>query len=223
MAFIRWRRLMELAALDCPWLFASTKPSKRDGAPSAEAWDEVYATGSYARLLKSEQRHHHRLQAALVMEAHPHGEVLEVGCGEAAFYDALSPHAPARYLGMDLSPVAVESARARLAHVPSAGVVLGDAETFETGERFDAVVFPEVLEYLGDTPGVIARYARFLKPEGSFGVSLWLSKRSVRMRRILRALYYFHEEAVVMAPWGGAWMVARFSPRPADKSDAARP
>ena len=214
MAYLRWRRFLELAALDRPWVGETfmRRAGPGPGARPAAYWDGLHR-GAYDHLLKSDQRHHHRLLAALVAEHVAHPRILDIGCGEGAFYDSLRPFAPAAYLGVDLSPLAISKAGAR---IKDAGVrfTVGDGARFEAGEeRFDAIVFPECIEYLGDPIALLDHYASFLAPGGVFGVTQWLGLKPLRIWRQVKAATDIVDEAVVSAPWGGAWQVWTCRPK----------
>ena len=217
MSYLSRRRLVELAAMDRPWLADVLTPARRKRyEPSpAERWDAMYRSGEYDRLTVGNLRHHHRLLAALIAERKPKARILEVGCGEAMFYEALRPFEPGRYRGIDLSSVAIEAAGERHAADVAGGRAefqVSDGADFEDEARFDAVIFADVLDYLGEPEAVIDRYAGLLSPGGLVGLTLWtglprihLWARAVGKRRKL-------DEAVVSIPSGGAWIVTVFEP-----------
>ena len=90
--------------------------------------------------------------------------VLEVGCGLGYLTYALTKAGYRRVLGVDLSQSAVERARQRY----SCDYIAADIACFasETEERFDALIFSEVLEHLEDPVGLLSRAKALLKPGG---------------------------------------------------------
>lgn len=215
MAFLRRRRLLELAALDHRWISDLAPLLRGRVKPHAQAqdWDQVYAEGEYDRLSRHEQRHHHRLLAALLAERAPHPAVLELGAGEGVFLDSLKPFGPRRYLGVDLSALAVERAQARFSDLPQAAFAAGDGRTWSSdGERFDAVVLSECFEYLGEPAELVARCRAMLAPGGVIGVTQWLGLQSVKDWRRFKDLTTVRDEVVITAAWGGAWVVAVLEP-----------
>jgi 2-polyprenyl-3-methyl-5-hydroxy-6-metoxy-1,4-benzoquinol methylase len=86
--------------------------------------------------------------------------VLEVGCGEGYMLEALvRAGCDAELTGVELSPVAVAHARARLGS--RARIEHGDArELGEDGRRFDVVMMLEVLEHLEDPAAMLPVLAR---------------------------------------------------------------
>ena len=220
MTYLRGRRLIELLALDRPWIGELFARGAGAGAAPAETWDGAYQDGRYDQLLDSDRRHHHRLLAAWVGEIASAPRILDIGCGDGAFYASVRGLDPARYLGVDLSPAGIERARARFAADLSPGsgpgrveFVVGDGAAFATDEIFDAIVFPDCLEYLGPPEAFLAHYAPRLAPGGVFGFTQWLGVKPLRLWRRVRAATEVVDEVVVHAPWGGAWQVWTCRPR----------
>jgi len=214
MSYLRWRRIKELAALDHPWL---TRFIGRDGqgAAPAETWNGYYETGVYDGLLRPERRHQHRLLAALVAEACPQGRVLEIGCGDGAFYESLRLYGPRRYLGVDISETAIHRLQARRgADAGDVAFRVGVGEAYDAGtERFDAIVFTDCIEYLGALPPLFAHYTPYLADGGRFAALQWLAPRPIALWTEIRALLDIEDEAVVQTRWGGAWHLWTARPR----------
>jgi len=74
----------------------------------------------------------------------PGSSVLEIGCGTG---DLLAALAPSRGIGVDISPKAVEIARAK--H-PGLSFHVGDAENMTLSEPFDYVLLSDLIGYLDD-------------------------------------------------------------------------
>lgn len=85
--------------------------------------------------------------------------VLEMGAGDG---DLLAELKPSRGLGIDISPVSVQEARA--AH-PEIDFAEGSAETFETDEPYDYVVMSDLVGHLDDVQLVFENLRRSVKPE----------------------------------------------------------
>lgn len=95
-------------------------------------------------------------------------DVLDVGCGFATTAERIRRKGN-RVWGIESSSEAAAVARKRIDHVIEADLqgaaAIGD-------QRFDAIIFADVLEHLAWPIGVLARYAKLLKPGGSVIVSL---------------------------------------------------
>lgn len=98
------------------------------------------------------------------------GSLLDVGCGPALLRNWLPTEV--RYTGIDLSAEAVQIARARDA---SLKIHHTSAERYDAhGDRFDCIVFNEVLYYVTDPIRLLRRYASMLKPGGVMLCSVYL-------------------------------------------------
>ena len=91
--------------------------------------------------------------------------VLEFGCSTGYMSKALRDRLGATIVGVELNAEAAELAQAHLERV-----LVGDAEELDLeaelgGERFDAILFADVLEHLRD-PGALLRRVRPLLAEG---------------------------------------------------------
>jgi len=217
MAYLRWRRFIELASLDRPWIgeLFMRKRHKPIAVASVDKWDREYREGVYDRLASSHQRHHHRLLAAMIADRWPNPRVLEIGAGEGVLFEAFRGHAPARYVGVDFSAPAVEKGLERLSAERAAGQVdllLGDGRAFRSDETFDVVVFSECIEHLGEVEDLIAHYAPNLKPDGGVGLTMWLAVKPLRLWHRLKRLGTVLDEAAINTPWGGGWLVAVVRP-----------
>jgi len=100
----------------------------------------------------------------------PGSRVLEFGCSTGYMSKALHDRLGATVVGVELNAEAAELARAHLERV-----LVGDAEELDLeaelgGERFDAILFADVLEHLRD-PAALLRRVRPLLAEGGIVVA----------------------------------------------------
>lgn len=140
------------------------------GAP--EDWDAEYSSGKWQFLQELDQASHYQLIALYRARMKPQGSVLDVGCGEGILHDALNLPPRVRYVGIDPSATAIAMAEAEAGG--NATFHVATAETFATAEKFDVIVFNEVLYYCADPGAVVRKYADFLKEDGIFIVSMAL-------------------------------------------------
>jgi SAM-dependent methyltransferase len=99
--------------------------------------------------------------------------VLDVGCAAGLLGVQLAAQGVRRYVGIDLSEVAIQKGRESLAALagPAFSFQLGAADLVHfspDGERFDAIVFNEVLYYIPVETAVAqaVRLSGFLQPQG---------------------------------------------------------
>jgi SAM-dependent methyltransferase len=101
-----------LALRGCRPLFSILRPlSKKRVQMDAGRWDREYASGNWKFLSRMPEEAHHLIVASYVNGLKRDARVLDVGCGEGVFNSVLRRFGYAHYLGIDISPVAVEAAR----------------------------------------------------------------------------------------------------------------
>src|SRR5919198_1484135 len=105
----------------------------------------------------------HNLVLGLV---EPSSRVLEFGCATGYMSQALHDRLGATVVGVELNAEA-----AQLAAVHCDRVLVGDAEEIDLeaelgGERFDAILFADVLEHLRDPAALLKRVRQFLADGG---------------------------------------------------------
>lgn len=115
--------------------------------------------------------------------------LLDVGCAAASLAEAARPLGVRRYVGVDISRTAIESAPADAGELH-----VSDLHSFDPQARgpFDAIVLNEVLYYaeVDDVLPQMARYARALTPDGVFVVGM---KDDPKSRAILARVLTAHE------------------------------
>ena len=89
-----------------------------------------------------------------IIAAHlrPGESLLDIGCGEGAGLDYLQRSAKVVGRGLDISPVAIEMARARGLDVEVADITASD---FRISGGYDTVLISEVLEHLAEPERVV--------------------------------------------------------------------
>lgn len=97
--------------------------------------------------------------------------VLDVGCGSGAL-GAAATSAGNRVTGVELDESAVATAATRISRALRHDVTDVAGLTRELGERYDRIVFADILEHLPDPAPVLARYRDLLAPGGRILVSV---------------------------------------------------
>jgi SAM-dependent methyltransferase len=138
----------------------------------------------------------HNLVVGLV---EPGSRVLEFGCASGYMSETLRDRLSASVIGVELDAEA-----AQVAAVHADRVLVGDAEELDLeaelgGERFDAILFADVLEHLRD-PAVLLRRVRQFVAEGGVVIASIpnIAHASVRLA-LLGGSFQYREEGLLDA------------------------
>jgi 2-polyprenyl-3-methyl-5-hydroxy-6-metoxy-1,4-benzoquinol methylase len=159
------------------WLFdwrllLGRRPAIRaPAAADAAEWDRQYAAGRWDYLEQLPELARHSVLAGYAAFLRPGGSILDVGCGRGVLCRRLSPTSFSRYLGVDLSRSAIEGMPA--VDDARCTFLTADAEHYAPTERFDTIVFSEVLYYFRAPLVAVERYRQALRDDGIMLVSTW--------------------------------------------------
>jgi SAM-dependent methyltransferase len=157
--------------------------------------------------------------------------VLELGCAFGDLADVLEPGGLQTYLGVDLSDRVVGEAQRRPAPAGSDArrrFVSADLRAFapDDEERFEVIVFNEVLYYLPVDEAVrqVRRFDRWLASDGVICVSMKKQPKSEAITALLRrTLDWVYGTLLQQQPDGPAYRVRRDPARPAYLIGLMRP
>ncbi|HEX4496458.1 MAG TPA: class I SAM-dependent methyltransferase [Thermoanaerobaculia bacterium] len=182
----------------------------RGDAPlSKEAWEEQYGKGGWEFMRRLDEVARYSVIAGFLHHLKAGGSVLDVGSGEGLLADHLRPLGYCRYLGVDLSEVAIRQAAGR--QDATTAFTAADAETYTPPGRWDAVVFNECVYYFNDPVGTVRRYEACLEPGGVLIVSTFRSRRAdVIVERLLESCRLREETAITNRK--GTWVVRVLEP-----------
>lgn len=137
-------------------------------------------------------------QRARVLELlapQPGERILDIGTGPGllAFDIARLVGDAGRLVGLDAAPAMITMAKTRLAALPQAECIEGDATALGFADAsFDAAVSTQVYEYVADMPKALAELHRVLRPGGralildtDWRSIVWHSSDPERMERVL--------------------------------------
>ncbi|MET0389309.1 MAG: class I SAM-dependent methyltransferase [Polyangiales bacterium] len=183
-------------------------------AYSPPQWEQEYRTGKWRYMHGLQELARYSVVIGYARFFRPGGAVLDLGCGEGILQQRLGTNGYSRYMGVDVSEVAI--ARARERTDASTMFVCADVERFEPGRKFDVIVFNEVLYYFSDPLAVLRRFESLLEPDGIFIVSMFSDSETSKNWSVLERAYEFIDETTTgNAKSGFAWScrVARPGPR----------
>lgn len=99
--------------------------------------------------------------------------ILDVGCSNGALGQSLIVRHPGRSVtGIDSSADFCDEARRVLSRVIHADINSFDWDSQLRGERFDCIIFADVLEHLVEPWRVLQQAVEFLEPQGSIIISV---------------------------------------------------
>lgn len=151
---------------------------------SGEVWETEYSGEKWNFLGNISELGRYSVIAGYISYLKPQAAVLDVGCGEGILFEKYKGQGYSRYLGIDISQVAID----RLADRQNEKTCFmsADAENFEPTELFDVIVFNESLYYFHHPLVGVAKYCKALKPNGLIIVST--CNTSCRGKAVLRGL-----------------------------------
>jgi 2-polyprenyl-3-methyl-5-hydroxy-6-metoxy-1,4-benzoquinol methylase len=163
-----------------------SKDEKQWMMHSENTWDKEWKTGkwSYLEDVPAERARVAVIGALMVQRFAPgNGSVLDIGCGEGAIADFLTPTQKAMYVGVDLSKEAIHIAKKKRGHPMR--FVHAAAHRFEPQHKFDAVVFSDVLYYT-EYEKILKQYNEYLNPGGVVIISIFHFKEALLYEEIFK-------------------------------------
>lgn len=184
--------------------------NRGDVPKDKERWDAQYAAGGWGFLGGIGEVAHYAVIVGYGHYLRPGGSVLDVGCGSGVLHERWLPVGYGRYVGVDISEVAVRELAAH--QHPKADFVAANAEEFEPEETFDVVVFNESITYFADPDAGFEKFRATLNPGGIVIVSC--HQQSARAQAILRSLKRRHPvvDETVVHQGQAAWRCTVFQP-----------
>lgn len=160
--------------------------------PDQARWEREYASGGWDWLKSDDERVHNHVIAAYCARFGPDAAILDVGCGEGVLHDMLARAGYRRYVGIDISPTAIERMASR--SDSRTRFLVANAETLALQDQFDIVVLNEVLYYFRDPMAVLTRLRTMI----STGACIIISMADVGFRATLRHQKIWQDIETVM-------------------------
>jgi SAM-dependent methyltransferase len=172
-------------------------------------WNFLEGIGQFA---------HNSIIAGYYARLRPHANVLDLGCGAGLMQRTLAPYHYSRYVGIDISPVAID--RALLALQTCAPCLettfqVGDLEgpIKCEGSPFDVIILNESLYYIDKPLQVLSRLRKeALASDGVFIISMYHSLNTERLWRLLARHGWRPTDVTTVSNKAGTmWTVAVFA------------
>jgi len=152
-------------------------------------WDAAYSIGNYDGAKDEFEWGRYSLIGHLIKQKQS-TKVLDVGCGYGLLRDFIPESC--RYTGVDISQVATDNVLNRRPHD---FFIACDIEKWQPDSTFDAAVFSEVLYYVKDVAGTLARVAEFLNHHGQLIASFFNHPSSTANRHAFEQTRQFLESS----------------------------
>jgi len=179
------RKLLALRGFFYLFTRFGTSPLRR------RSFDEYYKSGRWDCL----DVDHSEEMVRLVEKYARGGRILDMGCGTGILASRLADDSYEYYRGIDASSEAIDRARKRASK--KIGFEVGDIQNYRCDESFDVIVFEDSLYYVPFfRRRLLKRYARRLRPDGVFVVTVAHPERFARMIRMIRRNFEMLEDRV---------------------------
>jgi trans-aconitate methyltransferase len=162
---------------------------------SANKWNLQYTQGAWSHLRDREEVAHYAVIAALIRHFEISNSVLDIGCGEGLLQSYLLPFGYSRYVGLDISEVAIQKANTR--KNDHTEFIVADASTFVPKQLFSAVAFSECLYYFADPFGLIHKYMSALEDHGMVLISIYVVPATRKLIREISGRFRVIDETLV--------------------------
>jgi 2-polyprenyl-3-methyl-5-hydroxy-6-metoxy-1,4-benzoquinol methylase len=160
---------------------------KGDIPQSKARWESQYLSTRWDYMANREEVSRYSVLVGYIQYFAPTGSILDIGCGEGILQDRLASGGYGRYLGIDLSEIAIQ--KARLKENETTSFIHADAESYVPAELFDLIIFNEVLYYFVNPVEGFTRYRAFLKADGLMLTSHFRTLRAMAIRRCIKTDY----------------------------------
>lgn len=141
-------------------------------------WNYQYAKGQWEGLKNSPELVRQEIIKSFFLKHKGKGSLIEFGCGYGVLpHTIFERQHYSHYRGVDVSDFIIQHIQnlSDERHV----FEVGDMEKYHFTEKYDVIVFNEVINYAADIPKMIAHYKEHgLKKDGIFIISVHTFKRS---------------------------------------------
>jgi 2-polyprenyl-3-methyl-5-hydroxy-6-metoxy-1,4-benzoquinol methylase len=114
--------------------------------------------------------------------------MLDVGCGEGLILNFCGREWLVHYSGLDISQSGLDKIKHLL---PTDRLICSALEEFSTEQRFDVILFNEVLYYTADPQSHLEKFRNYLNPGGVFLISTsknsgWFPRNNLSIKSVWR-------------------------------------
>jgi 2-polyprenyl-3-methyl-5-hydroxy-6-metoxy-1,4-benzoquinol methylase len=156
------------------------------------SWEQAYQQGQWDRLASDGEYAHNLVVGGFIRRRPKPYSLLDVGCGSGVILRYLDLAMVTRYTGVDLAQAALDRIEIKR---PQDRYVCSSLEEFHPEEKWDVILFNEVLYYTHDPVAHLRKFEPCLHPGGSFVVSMHKqsSPWAYNNRCIRQVLHYLRQ------------------------------
>ncbi len=139
---------------------------------SESKWDKEWKSGAWDYLDKVPvERSKIAVIGSVLVQLHSQTDssILDVGCGEGAISDFLTPIQKQKYVGVDISKEAIATAKKRRNKLQ---FIHSIAHQYQPNSKFDVIIFSEMLYYV-DAFKILTQYEAYLTTNGTVIISMY--------------------------------------------------
>ncbi|WP_395054134.1 class I SAM-dependent methyltransferase [Flavobacterium sp.] len=133
-------------------------------------WNYKYQKGSWDYMGNEEKRYNTIVDFIKETQINK-PSILDLGCGYGALNSYLETEKYGSFLGIDLSSIAIQ--RAKNANYLNSEFLSADIHQFQPKQKFDIIIFNEVLYYLDNQLEIVEKYANYFNQTGYFIFSFY--------------------------------------------------
>ena len=133
------------------------------------SWEAAYRQGVWESLSSDAEYAHNLLVGGLICRHAKPFSLLDVGCGSGVILRYLDLASVTQYTGVDLAQAALDRVDPKR---PQDRHICSSLEEFNPCDKWDIVLFNEVLYYTHDPVAQLHRFEKCLRPGGHFVVSM---------------------------------------------------
>jgi 2-polyprenyl-3-methyl-5-hydroxy-6-metoxy-1,4-benzoquinol methylase len=179
-------------------------------------WERSYGEGAWKRLETMVEVSHYSTIVGYC-DVLNKKRILDIGCGHGVLAGRLKHLPYVKYCGLDISQAAISEATVTQSDQRNE-FTINRADAFETDERFDMIVFNEIIYYLDDPVAVVSKYQSFLNDTGHILISMYKSSRSKAAWTLLESILQTIDETTIKHMSGACWVIKIATPMPHQSS-----
>jgi SAM-dependent methyltransferase len=158
-----------------------------------QTWEREYRSGNWQFLSGIGELAHNTVVAGFIHRSRKPLTLLDLGCGQGAIRQHLNMDLVTQYTGVDLAQIALD----RLS--PKRGndrLVCSSVEEYQPDDKWDVVLFNEILYYTKDPVREIQKFETCLRTNGFFVISMYRKRNPLAYNnRCLRKVHTYFRQA----------------------------